>query len=110
MPACNFTITDRRNFIKTAGAVSAAVGLFSMARIGKADELTEITWDYEADLAMVGGGGAGFSAGIEAADAECSVLVLEKGGVCLEKQSLRSHPITEADIARRSSPIMTDVS
>ena len=82
MPACNFTIIDRRNFIKTAGAVSAAVGLFSMARIGKADELTEITWDYEADLAMVGGGGAGFSAGIEAADAGCSVLVLEKGGVC----------------------------
>lgn len=53
-----------------------------MPRIGKADEPTEVSWDYEADLVVVGGGGAGFCAGIEAAEAGCTVLILEKNSWC----------------------------
>lgn len=73
---------SRRTFTKTAGAAAAVAGLTCMARIGKADEPAEVTWDYEADLVVVGGGGAGFCAGIEAAEVGSTVLVIEKAGTC----------------------------
>ena len=73
---------NRRTFVQTAGAATAVASFACMAKIGKADEPTEVTWDYEADLVVVGGGGAGFCAGIEAAEAGCTVLVLEKSGTC----------------------------
>ena len=73
---------NRRAFIAASGAVAGVAPLTTLARVGKADEPQEIAWDYEADLVVVGGGGAGFCAGIEAAEAGCTVLVVEKAGVC----------------------------
>lgn len=42
----------------------------------------EYDWANAADLVVVGGGGAGFCAAIEAARAGASVLILEKGDLC----------------------------
>lgn len=73
---------NRRSFVAASGAAAGIAALTTLARVGKADEAQPITWDYEADLVVVGGGGSGFCAAIEAAAAGCTVLVIEKGGVC----------------------------
>ena len=96
---------NRRSFITGAAAGAAAIAAAAAvpaATQARADEAAvdakaaypawlgeppviaddQIAQTVEVDVVVVGGGGAGFSAGIEAADAGCSVLVLEKGGVC----------------------------
>lgn len=40
-----------------------------------------IKWTNDADVIIVGGGGAGFSAAIEAGRNGAKVLILEKGGI-----------------------------
>ena len=52
------------------------------SRPALADEAVSARWVDSADLVVVGGGGAGFCAAIEAANAGASVLVLEKAGFC----------------------------
>lgn len=73
---------DRRAFIAASGAVAGVAALTTMARVGKASEVQEIVWDYEADLVVVGGGGSGFCAAIEAVEAGCTALIIEKAGTC----------------------------
>lgn len=73
----------RRGFVATA----AAGGLFGAttlaARGAQATEQAaeELTWDNEADVVIVGGGGTGWAAAWAAAGEGASVLVLEKSGV-----------------------------
>ncbi len=75
---------SRRDFVKRAavGAVGvAAAGLLG----GCAQETTakpnELNWNKEADVVIVGGGGTGVAAALQAVSDGASVLVLEKTGV-----------------------------
>jgi 3-oxosteroid 1-dehydrogenase len=71
----------RRDFIKVTAASAAAVSTGGLlASCTDAEETPGIpeTWDKEADVIVVGFGGAGAAAAIEAADAGAEVLLLEK--------------------------------
>jgi 3-oxosteroid 1-dehydrogenase len=72
---------SRRDFIKgaaTAGAGLAAVTALGACSTTPADSRVPTKWDYEADVVIIGLGGAGACAAIEATDAGAKVLVLEK--------------------------------
>ncbi|HSR10698.1 MAG TPA: FAD-dependent oxidoreductase, partial [Thermodesulfobacteriota bacterium] len=70
---------SRRDFVKGAAIGAGALGVAGLpapeaeARVGAPQK-----WDMEADVVIVGFGGAGACAAIEAADAKASVLILEK--------------------------------
>ena len=66
---------NRRNLLKGAAA-SAAVLPFASAHALQADKSTR--WDKDCDVLVVGYGGAGAAAAIEAHDAGAKVLVIEK--------------------------------
>ena len=69
---------DRRNFLKTAaiaGAAVAGAGMLSACTTGEA--ASDIEWDMEADVVVVGAGGTGLAAAVEAVRSGVSVLVLE---------------------------------
>ena len=68
---------SRRSFVKSAGAAAATVAAAAVATTASAAELPE-AWDAEADIVIVGCGGAGISAAITAADEGLgSTLLLE---------------------------------
>lgn len=72
------TGVSRRNFIKATamgvgGTALAGLGLKNSAAAGIPEK-----WDQEADVVVIGFGGAGAAAAIEAHDAGASVFVLEK--------------------------------
>lgn len=76
---------SRREFLRNAGIIggSAVLGTTFLAgctTVGAAKEATPNPqkWDYEADVVVIGLGGAGAAAAIEAHDAGAKVLVLEK--------------------------------
>lgn len=71
---------SRRDFLKTAAAGAVGVAGVSVLGAGALAEETKqpIKWDYEADVVVLGLGGAGASAAIEAHDAGASVIILEK--------------------------------
>ncbi len=75
--------------IGTAGVVAAGITAAQAEESASAasDHVStqasdDIQWVDEADVIVVGGGGAGFSAAIEAANSGASVLILEKAGFC----------------------------
>lgn len=74
---------SRRKFL-TIGAVGAATAMGSLALTGCASngnggaDASSVKWDHEADVVVVGYGGAGASAAIGAARAGSTVIVLEK--------------------------------
>ena len=71
---------DRREFMK--GAALAGAGALSLSAIEAAEAMTQTAipqkWTVEADVIIVGFGGAGACAAIEAHDAGAKVLILEK--------------------------------
>jgi len=72
----------RRNFVKglaVAGAATAAAGMLAGCKKNEMVSLMPEKWDEEVDVVVVGLGGAGAAAAIEAHDAGAEVLVLEKG-------------------------------
>lgn len=78
---------SRRSFVGAAGASAAAIGgslLAGTAPLASATEGTDGSfelsrdWDDEYDVVIVGFGGAGASAAIEAADAGAKVLLMDK--------------------------------
>lgn len=75
---------SRRSFLKGAAASALGIGAASILNAApvQAEETPAIDWVDAADLVVVGGGGAGFCAAIEAARAGSTVLVLEKGDLC----------------------------
>lgn len=73
----NTSTMSRRSFVK-AGAVGAA-GLVCTASAGVA-VADEPAWDEEADVVVVGFGGAGAVAAAAAGESGASVCVIEKGG------------------------------
>lgn len=72
----------RRDFLKTTGGAAAFGGAavaglpFGVKRVGAAEIPTK--WDKEADVVVIGFGGTGAAAAIEAHDAGAKVLILEK--------------------------------
>jgi hypothetical protein len=74
------TEISRRDFLKGAGVVAgtAAIGGVLSACATTPGSSGVQSWDYEADVVVVGLGGAGASAAIEAHDGGAKVLVLEK--------------------------------
>jgi urocanate reductase len=74
---------SRKDFIK--GAAAGAVGVATMGVLGgctnTAVAVEEMSFDKEADVVIVGAGGAGVAAALEAASAGASVLILEKAGI-----------------------------
>jgi succinate dehydrogenase/fumarate reductase flavoprotein subunit len=85
---------SRRNFIKTSAAGIGAATLTGLGakKAGAQNRPPEEKWDYEADVVVVGYGGAGVVAAITAHDAGAEVLVLEKS------PSLASIGITDGKI------------
>lgn len=69
---------SRRSFIRGAGATAAAAGTGAIVPAAIASETSEQSWDYETEVLVVGFGGAGACAAIEAADQGARVLVIEK--------------------------------
>lgn len=71
----------RRTFLKSAVAgagVAAVAGLSSERSFAAAPSSIPRKWDYETDVLVLGMGGAGAAAAIEAHDAGAKVLVIEK--------------------------------
>jgi succinate dehydrogenase/fumarate reductase flavoprotein subunit len=85
---------SRRDFIKTTAAGVGAATLTGLgAKDAKAQDRPLVeNWDHEADVVVVGYGGAGVVAAITAHDAGAKVLVLEKS------PSLASIGITNSQI------------
>ena len=86
---------SRRDFLK--GVTAGALGLGVTGLLSACSNNTEqngsavpesktagnpIDWTDAADMVVVGGGGAGFTAAIEAARAGASVIILEKSDIC----------------------------
>ncbi len=73
---------NRRRFIKGAALSAGALAVLGTAGTQKAHStpLPE-KWDMESDVVVIGYGGAGACAALEAARAGCSVLLLEKMGM-----------------------------
>jgi 3-oxo-5alpha-steroid 4-dehydrogenase len=74
-------LVSRRRFLGTSGAglaagLGGAIGLRDSAHAAQTE--LPATWDIEADVVVIGAGGAGTCAAIEAARAGASVVVFEK--------------------------------
>ena len=68
----------RRNFLKTAAIAGAAGAMTSCVTTGHGESGGKLLWDKEADVVILGYGGAGACAGITAKEAGASVLIIEK--------------------------------
>ena len=74
----------RRGFLGAAAVVGAAAGIMGAGAFAADPALAygtvepPVSWDYEADVVIVGYGGAGGHTAINAADAGMKVLLLEK--------------------------------
>ena len=81
----------RRAFLKGAVASAAGLAAFGMAGCAPKAEGKENSgasgvpqsWDREVDVVVIGSGGSGLSAAIEASGAGADTLVLEKGSFTL---------------------------
>ena len=72
---------NRREFVRTGVAAGLGSGaLLGAEPKGQATEASDkqITWDYEADVVIAGGGCAGLTAAIRARDLGASVLVVDQ--------------------------------
>jgi 3-oxo-5alpha-steroid 4-dehydrogenase len=70
---------SRRRFLGTAGAgVGAATVALGLHAVDATPVPVPASWDGEADVVILGSGGAGTTAAIEAARAGATVLVIEK--------------------------------
>lgn len=70
------TQLNRRNFLAFATAGAAAT--FGMTGAAKATTIVPEKWDEETDVLIVGSGLAGMCAAVEASQAGCKVMIVEK--------------------------------
>ena len=90
------TNVSRRDFlVRTAAGTGAAALVGFGASEARAMGAVPAQWDQEADVVVVGFGGAGACAAIEAHDAGAKVLVLEKQ---TESHALLEHPDVGRDL------------
>lgn len=73
----------RRSFVTTAATGAAVLGAAAASTTARAAEAPAtfadtVAWGYEADVVIVGLGGAGAAAAITAAQAGAKTLVVEK--------------------------------
>ncbi|MDY3129132.1 MAG: flavocytochrome c [Berryella intestinalis] len=76
----------RRDFLKAAGAAGVAlIGGGALAacspngsKSGSGSKASDVKWDVESDVLVVGTGFAGLAAAIEAKEAGCDVVVIDK--------------------------------
>jgi hypothetical protein len=85
---------DRRGFIR--GGAVALGGAAALARLGSDGVSAQgIKWDREADVVVIGSGGAGLPAAIAARDQGVSVIVVEQnfdvGGMAINSGALVQH-------------------
>jgi len=93
---------NRRDFLKTITIGGGSIGLVGgLTKFGMS-ETTGLGWDEEADVVIAGFGGAGGAAAVEASDAGCSVLILEKapgwGGSTAMAMGVYATPKSSRDI------------
>ena len=69
---------NRRDFLKSAAVGAGAVALSGLGLAAAKAAPAPEKWDEEADVVIVGYGGAGACAAIEAADHGATVLIIEK--------------------------------
>ena len=73
---------NRRNFIKRGAAIGVGTAAFGTASTGptqaQGTQAQAITWDYEADVVVLGAGATGLPAAIRARDLGASVIVVEQ--------------------------------
>lgn len=73
----------RRSFLKGMAATAMGAAVSGIVNTSEAKaEGAVYDWAEAADVVIVGGGGAGFCAAIEAGKAGASVLIVEKAGFC----------------------------
>jgi len=68
---------SRRSFLKGIGAVAATSALGSTVPLSAMAENDSIHWDYEADVVVIGAGGAGLPAALKAMEDGASVILVE---------------------------------
>lgn len=98
---------SRRDFLRCgAKGVVGAAGLGVLGALGAPVAMAEqpeksaeisVDWTDAADIVVVGGGGSGYCAAIEAGRAGSSVLILEKGAFCGGDTALSEGMIQAAD-------------
>jgi len=72
----------RRVFIKGAALGTGAIAVAGLGGLSETHaEPPPKKWDVEADVIVVGGGGAGLAAAIQAKDAGSKVILIEKTAV-----------------------------
>ena len=92
------TQVSRRSFLAGAGAAAglAALGMFGCAPSSGAGAdkpaADEGTWDQEADILVVGAGGAGLTAAVVAARGGANVVVLEAAAMAGGNTAVRRGP------------------
>src|SRR5262245_22904825 len=72
---------SRRDFLRqsmAAGVGAAALGGCATNAVGQATSPDSFTWDYEADLVVIGAGCSGLPCAIRARDAGLNVLVVDQ--------------------------------
>jgi hypothetical protein len=70
---------SRREFFTKGAAAGVTAAAFGAATVATAAESTEdISWDYVADVVVLGGGATGLAAAVRARDLGASVILLEQ--------------------------------
>ncbi len=70
---------SRRDFVKAGASTGiGAAALGGLSQSAAQESITDIQWDYEADVVVLGSGAVGMAAAIRAKDLGSSVLVIEQ--------------------------------
>ena len=102
---------NRRNFVKRSAAIGVGTAAFGTASTGPT-QAQAMTWDYEADIVVLGAGATGLPAAIRARDLGASVIVVEQnfdiGGVMIHSNGNVSLGAGDAiqlrDLAGKNDP------